>query len=80
METLHTRTVTVPAEETHAFHVNPVPGSAAGLAATAIEVVAPATLAVPVVHAPAASELPPMLEDVPESGNWFVNATVPLAS
>jgi hypothetical protein len=46
-EILHTRAVAVPAEQIHAFHVNPVPGSAAGLTATAIEVVAPATLAVP---------------------------------
>lgn len=67
--TLHTRTVTVPAAETHAFHVNPVPGSVAGLTATAMEVAELATLAVPVVHAPAASEPPPMLEVVPESGN-----------
>ena len=66
---LQTRTLTVPAAETHAFQVNPVPGSAAGLTATAIEVVAPVTLTVPLVQTPAASALPPMLEVVAESGN-----------
>ncbi len=42
-EILHTRTVTVPAAETNAFQVKPVPGSAAGLTATAMEVAAPLT-------------------------------------
>ena len=79
-EILHTRTVAVPAEQIHAFHVNPVPGSAVGLTATAIEVVAPATLAVPVVQTPAASALPPTLKVVPASGNWLVNAIVWAAS
>ena len=68
-EILQTRTVTVPAEETQAFQVNPVPGSAAGLTATAIEVAALVTLAVPVVQIPAASALPPTLEVVPLNGN-----------
>jgi mRNA-degrading endonuclease toxin of MazEF toxin-antitoxin module len=51
-----------------------------GLTATAIEVVAPATLAVPVVQTPAASALPPTLKVVPASGNWLVNAIVWAAS
>ena len=68
-EILQTRTVTVVVEETHAFHVNPVPGSATGLAATVMAVEIPVTLAVPVVQTPAARALPPMLEVVPLSGN-----------
>ncbi len=79
-EILQTRTVTVFAAETHAPQVNPVPGSAAGLTATAMEFAALVTLAVPVAQIPAARALPPMLEVVPLSGNWLVNAIVPLAS
>jgi hypothetical protein len=68
-EILQTRTVTVLVEETQAFHVNPVPGSAEGLAAAAIEVEIPVMVAVPVVQTPAPRALPPMLEVVPPSGN-----------
>jgi hypothetical protein len=68
-EILQTRTVTVVVEETHAFQVNPVPGSAAGLAVAVIAVEIPVMLAVPVVQTPAASALPPMVEVVPLNGN-----------
>jgi hypothetical protein len=68
-EILQTRTVTVVVEDTHAFQVNPDPGSAAGLAAAVIVVESPVTLAVPVVQAPAARALPPMLEVVPLKGS-----------
>jgi len=79
-EILQTRTVTVVVEETHAFQVKPVPGSTVGLTATAMEGDKPVMLAFPDMHAPAATELPPMLEVVPESGNWLVSAMVPLVS
>jgi hypothetical protein len=51
--TLHTRTVTVPEADTHAFHVNPAPGSDTGLTATAIAEVELVTLATSETHAPA---------------------------
>src|ERR1700722_16863649 len=46
----------------------PSPGYVVGDAITAILVVAPVTLTVPLAHAPSASADPPMLPVVPESG------------
>lgn len=55
----------------------PSPGYVVGEATTAIPVVAPATLTVPLVHAPNARADPPMLEVVPASGRLaFTKASV----
>ena len=72
-----TLTVTVPAAETYGRHTIPSPGYAVGDATTAMLVVAPAMLAVPLAHAPSARVDPPILPVVPESGMFdFTKAVV----
>jgi hypothetical protein len=72
---LHTRTVTVLADDTKAQGMKDAPGSATGVALTAMEVVAPATLTVPLAHAPAPTAEPPIEPLVALNGSCEVCAS-----
>ena len=79
-EKLHTRTVTVLADETKAQGMNAAPGSATGVAPTTIDVVASFTLTIPLAHCPAFTLLPPIEALVALKGSCEVCAMVKLAS
>jgi hypothetical protein len=64
----HTFTVTVLELETYPYQIRSFPGYVTGVADTAISVVAPATVAVPVAHAPTSNRLPPIAAVLPDSG------------